>query len=59
MPYFLSLTRVIRIVHDRTLPPRDELLRIFIRVERNELPVGINHVIPWGRIQTWDGGVVL
>jgi hypothetical protein len=54
----LSLTRVIEIFHDGTLPSRDELLRIFMRVVRNELPVRIYHVIPWGRIQTWDEGFV-
>jgi hypothetical protein len=53
------LTRVIRVVHDRTLPSRDELQRIFVRVVRNELPVWVNHVILWGRIKTWGRGMVL
>jgi hypothetical protein len=59
MPSFLSLTRVVRVFHDKTLPSRDELLRIFIGVVRNEFPVGINQVVPWGRIQGWERSVVL
>jgi hypothetical protein len=60
VPSLLLLTTVISVIHDRTLLSRNELLQISIfRVVRNELPVEVNHVIPWGRIKTWSRGAVL
>jgi hypothetical protein len=53
------LARVIGVVQDRKLPSKDGLLRIFVGVVRNELPVLFNHDILWGRIEMGGRSVVL